>query len=205
MYLQSDLWLSTIDFAVCFKHELKQEPLMSQFHSVYAIGYKQERLASTLTPDFRQSSLAQRIRPEDKPVFGQLLDLFARQHLGMALVDRYSRKDVALATTHYPPRAGESIDWGGRLYDSDGFEHALAILGGIEVVTAQSFTYCVWDRRTGRCLREEASDLTLGNTPMTPEQRENRTALAEQAFSTMKSCGPEVDAGQPRVRPGQTG
>ena len=182
-------------------HKLKKEPALTQFHSVFAIGYEQPRLASTLTPDYRESSLAQRIRASDKPTFATLLDQFARRHLGMVLVDRSSRKDTALATTHYPPRAGEAIDWSGRLFDSDGWEHSLAVLGGVEVVTAQSFTFCVWDRRTGRCLREGSADLTLSNTPMTPEQREQKAVLAQAAIAEMLGHSSRAGASAPRPRP----
>ncbi len=147
---------------------------MTQFHAVFSLGYEQDRLSSTLTPEFRQTSLVQRLRPEDKTVFAALLGEFARSHLGMVLVDRFDRKQMALATAQYPPRPDEPIDWSRPLFDSDGFEHSLVHLGAVEVVTKQSFTYCVWDRRTGQCLREGASDLSLSNEAMTPAQREQR-------------------------------
>lgn len=167
---------------------------MTQFHAVFSLGYEQDRLSSTLKPEFRQTSLAQRIRPEDRSLFAALLGEFARSHLGMALVDRFDRKEIALATTLYPQRPHESIDWSRPLFDSDGFEHSLVHLGGVEVVTKHSFTYCVWDRRTGQCLREGASDLSLSNQAMTPAQREQRARDMDMAIVAPDRSG--------RQRPG---
>ncbi len=158
---------------------------MTQFHAVFSLGYEQNRLSSTLMPEFRQTSLAQRIRPEDKSVFAQLLGEFARSHLGMTLVNRFDSRGAALATTHYPQRQNESIDWSRPLFDSEGFEHTLIDLGGVEVVTKQGFTYCVWDRATGGCRRAEATDLMLSNTPLTPEQRERRAHEAAMALGAL--------------------
>lgn len=84
---------------------------------------------------------------------------------------------AALARTHYPPRAGELVDWSKPLYDSDGYPHVLIDLAAIEVVTKHSFTYVVWERKTGECRRKDCDDLVIGNTPMTEAERERRRAI----------------------------
>ncbi|HWS26415.1 MAG TPA: hypothetical protein VN259_07530 [Xanthomonadales bacterium] len=160
---------------------------MTDFHSVFSIGYKRERLGSGMTPEFRQSSLAQNIGEQDKGVFAQLLGVFARSHLGMTLVNRFDPRGAALATTNYPQREHEIINWGLPLFDSEGFEHTLIDLGGIEVVTKQGFAYCVWERATGRCRRAEATDLILSNTPLTPERREQMAYEAAMALGALEA------------------
>jgi len=174
---------------------------MSQFISVFALGYEHGPSGSVVA-DFRQSSAREPIRPEDKSTFAFLLNQFARSHLGLTLVDKSNRKDIALATTHYPPRAGESIDWGGRLFDSDGYEHSLVLLGGVEVVTGHSFTYCVWDRRNGTCLREGAAELRLSNTPMTDEERSRRRDQALEIINTWHASASAADNEPQRERGG---
>ena len=67
------------------------------------------------------------------------------------------------------------MDWSLPLFDSDGYEHRLVDLGGIQVVTKVSFAYVVWDRRTLE-MRDNPGpgELTIGNTPMAEEERERR-------------------------------
>lgn len=88
---------------------------------------------------------------------------------------------AALASTHYPVRPDEEIDWGCQLFDSDGFEHRLIQLGGIQVVTRISFAFAVWDRSTGRLANTDAQagdGYCISNTPMSDEERGKRRDAA---------------------------
>ena len=56
---------------------------------------------------------------------------------------------ATIERSYYKPRLDEDIDWTKPLYDSDGTQHLLCELGGIQVVTALSFVRVVFDRRSG--------------------------------------------------------
>lgn len=81
----------------------------------------------------------------------------------------------AVAASHYPSTNGEEIDWALPLFDSDGYPHRLVELGGIQVVTRHSFAFVIWDRKSlSMVYNPDETPLTIGNTPMTPEERERR-------------------------------
>ncbi len=71
-----------------------------------------------------------------------------------------------------PDAVASLPDWDAPLWDSDGTRHTLVAKSTIEVVTRVSFTFAVWDRRTGAMLYPlDAStgkpyELTLRNTPV---------------------------------------
>lgn len=92
---------------------------------------------------------------------------------------------VVLAS-HDPTRKDERIDWSLPLFDSDGFEHALVVLGGVQVVTRHSFVFAVWDRRSLHLVHDPGMagepPLSLGNTPMTDEERRRRESNALAAL-----------------------
>jgi hypothetical protein len=56
------------------------------------------------------------------------------------------------------------IDTKAPLYDSYGYQHFLVAATPLQVVTRLYSNFCVWDRRTGRCLLAEGDTLTLSNT-----------------------------------------
>lgn len=81
----------------------------------------------------------------------------------------------AVAASYYPSTNGEGIDWSLPLFDSDGYPHRLVELGGIQVVTRHSFAFVIWDRKSLSMVNNpDDAPLTIGNTPMSPEERERR-------------------------------
>ena len=66
------------------------------------------------------------------------------------------------------------IDTSKPMFDSDGYCHTLVVCNGIHLVTKYSFAYTVWDAKTGECLTANCEDLTLSNTPLSVEMREER-------------------------------
>jgi hypothetical protein len=98
---------------------------------------------------------------------------------------------VAAASSH-PPRDGENVDWSCRLFDSDGYEHSLVVLGGVQVVTKLAFAYVVWDRRVGQCvshLHSGDGPLAIGNEPMSDLERHRRQVAAVEALRQMYPSG----------------
>jgi hypothetical protein len=81
----------------------------------------------------------------------------------------------AVAASYYPSTNGEDIDWSLPLFDSDGYPHRLVELGGIQVVTRHSFAFVIWDRKSLSMVNNpDDTPLTIGNTPMSPEERDHR-------------------------------
>jgi hypothetical protein len=122
------------------------------------------------------------------------LEMQARARLGELLgrtpgdINNTSPQEAAraaIARSHYPPRPGEQIDWTQPLYDSEGNEHQLVALGGIEVVTRSSFCYVPWQRRDGKCRRENCDDMTLSNAPMSEEERARRHQAGHTAYAQL--------------------
>lgn len=102
---------------------------------------------------------------------------------------------AAAARSNYPPRPGEAVDWGTRLWDSDGYEHVLIDLGARQLVTKLYFAYAVWDRASGRCLSMPGGDdLVLRNRPLTEEETAARREQALVALRQMPVSG-SVQAG----------
>lgn len=162
---------------------------MTTFHSLFAIGYEDVHSGAegvrAIDPTFRVSSLHQKMTDEDRKVFAVLVNNFAEEHLGARIVPRYDHRGTALALTGYKPRKDEAIQWDQPLYDSEGYEHCLAHLGAVEVVTKHSFTYSVWDRKTGVCRRDGCTDLTISNTPMSQQERASRREEGERLYNEM--------------------
>ena len=95
---------------------------------------------------------------------------------------------AAVASSFYPQRTGEAVDWLAPLFDSDGYPHALVALGGLQFVTQQNAFYVVWDRAKLTAVYEVTNSmgerLTIGNAPMSEMELERRrmtgAALLEQ-------------------------
>lgn len=97
------------------------------------------------------------------------------RRLGDSPVDPARPNAEVVAASYRPTQQNEAVDWSLPLFDSDGFEHRLVDLGGIQVVTKISFAYAVWDRKTLQ-MRDNPGpgELTIGNTPMPEVVRERR-------------------------------
>lgn len=95
--------------------------------------------------------------------------------LGDAPGDPARPNAEVVAASYQPTQKDETVDWSLPLFDSDGYEHRLVDLGGIQVVTKVSFAYVVWDRKTLE-MRDNPGpgELNIGNTPMPEEERERR-------------------------------
>ena len=95
--------------------------------------------------------------------------------VGAAPADASRPNAEAVAASYYPLTNGEEIDWALPLFDSDGYPHRLVELGGIQVVTRHSFAFVIWDRKSLSMVNNpDGTPLTIGNTPMSPEERERR-------------------------------
>ncbi|WP_454912907.1 hypothetical protein [Variovorax gossypii] len=112
-----------------------------------------------------------------------------------------ARPNAAVVNASFDPtRENEKIDWSLPLYDSDGFQHALVGLGGVQAVTRHAFVFVVWDRRSLKLVNDPGlagePPLSLGNTPMTDEERSRRRALALNALRQRHELeeAPEADA-----------
>lgn len=80
----------------------------------------------------------------------------------------------------------DAVDWDGPLWDSAGWQHQLVVKGSREVVTKQSITYAVWDRRTGCCLRADCEDLKMTNAPMNESVRARLKEEARLEWESIK-------------------
>lgn len=162
---------------------------MSIYHSVFSIGYEQatEGMISgrAITPSCRITSLHKEMTEEDRRVFAKHVETFSSGHLGLSVVPRHDMKGAALALTGYKPQEGESIQWDRSLFDSDGYEHTLVHLGAVEVVTKYAFTYSVWNRKNGVCLREGCGDLSLSNKPLSKQELALRKAEGARMLSEL--------------------
>lgn len=93
----------------------------------------------------------------------------------------------AVAASHYPTRSDEAVDWSQPLYDSEGFEHRLVELGGIQVVTRISFAFAIWDRKSLTLVGPGVGDAqTIGNTPLSAEERERRRDAAQLLLEDLR-------------------
>jgi len=174
---------------------------MNNFHLAFGIGFETGPGAS---PDGAMRRVAERERAEllrslTDDEFNTMRELvvgFAARRLGLQMVPKHDPQKVALTLTSYPVAEGEAIRWDRPLFDSEGYEHTLVSLGAREVVTKQSFTFSVWDRKTGRCHREGAEELTIGNKPLSPQERVRRAAQAQATWEAFK----KVDAARSHER-----
>lgn len=109
--------------------------------------------------------------------------------VGAAPKDPSQPNAEAVAASHYPSRPQEAVDWSLPLFDSEGYEHRLVELGGVQVVTRISFAFAIWDRRTLTLVSPEAdAGHTIGNTPLPPAERERRRAEAAQMLADMHAA-----------------
>lgn len=150
---------------------------MSTFFSVFTLGFKRGPQGAEPTAQL-DAGLLEKMPDESKRAFSNLLADFAREHLGMVVVPRNDARAQALALSGYKVTDKDAIRWDQPLFDTDGFEHSLVALGSREVVTKQSFTYSVWDRRTGSCLRADCADLRISNEPLDEVVRLQRREAA---------------------------
>ena len=112
------------------------------------------------------------------------------RRVGDAPADPARPNAEAVAASHYPSREDEMIDWSLPLFDSDGYQHRLVELGGVQVVTRYSFAFVVWDRKTlqmvGDPWNPPTSPLSITNTPMSEEERERRRQVGFQMLSELQ-------------------
>lgn len=110
----------------------------------------------------------------------------------------------AVAASHYPTRSDEPVDWSQPLYDSEGFEHRLVELGGVQVVTRISFAFAIWDRKSLTLVGPDVGEVqTIGNTPLSAEERERRRVAAQLLLEDLRVAPsepnePDVTGAVPR-------
>ena len=124
----------------------------------------------------RTSDKSKNLSKEEIQQISQLVRTFSKDCLGMNLSDKTNPRQNALDSTFYPVRDNETIKWDEPLFDSDGYSNTLIALSSFDVVTKCSIAYVVWDRKTGQCKNRDCEDLTIGNTPMSDEDRADRQA-----------------------------
>ena len=95
-------------------------------------------------------------------------------------INRYGHKDLSLT--------GPEIDVTLPLYDSDGYEHHFVTRSTREIVTKRSGLFCVWDARTGSCLRSGAEGYYLGNTPLSDEEMERRKQEGARILTEIRAA-----------------
>jgi len=101
-----------------------------------------------------------------------------------------------VAASYQPTTKGEAVDWALPLFDSDGYPHRLVELGAVQVVTKYSFAFAVWNRKTLQLISHQAPEgLTIGNTPMSPQERERRFKAGAAMLATLQELHAE-SAGQ---------
>lgn len=172
---------------------------MSQFHALFSVGIEVDAVQNWREISYKQSeTLLRNLKPEQASHAASLVAEFAKRELGLVVIDPRAPVETALRTTSYPVDAEEDIRWDKPLFDSDGYEHTLISLGGIEVVTKHSFAYAVWNRKTGVCQREGCSEMTISNTPMSEEVREARRAAAGEILADLHAQAAIDNANRPR-------
>ena len=74
---------------------------------------------------------------------------------------------AVVASGRYPVTDKDAIDWSSKLFDQDGFPQQLVAIGGIQVVTKNSFAYSIWNRKDGKCVSHQSEgDYFIGNQPL---------------------------------------
>lgn len=164
---------------------------MSTFHLAFGVGFEtgpgvSAEGAARQVAERERAELLQSLTDEELNIMRELVVGFAARRLGLQMVPKHDPQKAALALTSYPVKEGETIRWDRPLFDSEGYEHTLVSLGAREVVTKQSFTFSVWDRKTGRCHREGADGMTISNRPMSPQERSRRAAQAQATWEAFK-------------------
>lgn len=110
--------------------------------------------------------------------------------------DTGSENNARLArSSNNPPHPGESIDWSKKLYDSEGFEHSLVHLGGVQVVTQVSFAFAVWDRRTG--VNTTNSESRISNRALTDLDRK---ANFDRAIDILRNVSEKEESWVEKIR-----
>lgn len=66
------------------------------------------------------------------------------------------------------------VDVAKPLYDSEGYEHHFVTRSSLEIVTKRTGIFCIWDARTGACLREGVENCFLTNTPLSADELARR-------------------------------
>lgn len=166
--------------------------IMSTFKPIFSLGYafraavdgsaRQETAPASLV--FDDNIEGGYIDSKQKPAFSEAIANFAKSHLDMVLVDRSNLAATALASTYYPVRDDELIQWDQPLFDSDGFPHSLVAMNALDVVTRCSISFAVWNRKTGACKMPDTHGYTIGNTPMSNATRALRR---EEVLQTLRS------------------
>ncbi len=164
---------------------------MNTFHLAFGVGFDTGPGVSAeggmrRVTERERAELTRSLTDEEFNTMRELVVGFAARRFGLQMVSKHDPQKTALTLTSYPVTEGETIRWDRPLFDSEGFEHTLVSLGAREVVTKQSFTFSVWDRKTGSCHREGAEGMTIGNKPMSPQERSRRAAQAQATWEAFK-------------------
>lgn len=84
-----------------------------------------------------------------------------------------------------PAKVYGSLDLSKPLYDSDGYEHAFITGNANQVVTKLKGSYGLWDVKTGACLVEGSSGLSLSNIPPDPAILAERREVAANMLAEL--------------------
>lgn len=87
------------------------------------------------------------------------------------------------------------------LYDSDGYEHHFVARSGREIVTKRSGIFCIWDARTGDCLRSGVEECRLTNTPLSAEELARRKEEGARILAELHAKAAEATAQVSAPRP----
>lgn len=80
-----------------------------------------------------------------------------------------------------------------RFYDDDGFEHILVSHTNTEIVTRRSGQFCIWDRKSGDCLKVGLEGTYLSNYAPTAREVARSQAAGLAAIREMESPSPISD------------
>lgn len=148
---------------------------MHTFKPIFALGFESTgEVGKDPAPAYKLDQQVGDIDSEHMQAFRAMVADFARDHLGLLIVDRRDPSALALASTLNPVKVGEPVQWDQPLFCSDGFQNSLVVLGARDVITMSATAYVVWDRLTGKCKMAGCEGLTIGNSPLSEQETRRR-------------------------------
>lgn len=93
----------------------------------------------------------------------------------------------------------DAIDVTKPLYDSDGYEHSFVVKSALEIVTRYNGVFCIWDARTGCCLRSGVEECRLTNTPLSKKELAQRKADGLRMLIELQDQALDVTQDNPKI------